>query len=610
MFLSGSFPASMASLPLRVFRGVAPFTDTTWTELGSSGDLTLGELNWFERRLMSQTEEDLLALVHWLDEHATLPLRVHIRPRTAKLVDQTIGVSPAGPTGLAMRRMLDDPLVQVLQSQQMPPREIDQLLEYWCKRYRPVDDTSASLLDELERHLWKNPRHRGMLSERYGFRQRAPRTFAEMAEAHGFTPQRGRQLVARAWEPLHALREPLPLLHQAYRLLLEAGEPLPLQEWHRSLPRATSPTHWWELRVVRRMHDWTGMVPVAWVEHEGLEWAAPSAPDLKARLERIASQCKAATRRFALPPSLAPIAPPDHALAVRYLRAHRTRFARSPGGWWVRRPGDGTDNGARAPRRLLTALGPLAVDELRGGLRRIQIAVDDDPRRRMTLPTVEQLPSVLRTAGFDVDEHGMVGLGTRQPGPEPGTRSAAIIRALRGVDHELTWTEMQQRCAAEGITRNQMSQLAGRSPMLRRLGRGRYTLRGSGIAVGVEEDWSPPDAPPDALIEDQCRESGTVVLGWRVDPTHAFARHPLNIFRPRDGQYFIVIGTRRWRVWVERPWIRGLHRLEARLRRLGVRQMRVKFTPGSTELIPLKADPWGPYTPPREWPGRDRVQEL
>lgn len=588
------FHAPLAMLPLRPLREVAPFSQSTWHEIDRYQLDVLGDLNTLDRRLSEQAEADLTALHQWLSESACLPLRVHLRRSTRTLLAQKVGSSPTGPSARAMLHLLDDSLLFAMQAIRFSPRGIDQIIALWLSHYLAEDDTAKSILTELELHLGTHERGRAILIAHQGFAAPEKMTLERLGQQYGFTRERARQLEGKVVVKLGQANV-LPLFAlQAYRILIEAGGPLPLSLWRKRLPPGFRPRTPWELRVLRRLHDWTGMMPLTWTEHEGVEWATAtneSSVELLARLARVASACREATNRFAMVPSLKPIVATDHQLAKLYLHAHPERYVRAAGGWWVSRPTE-THDGAKAVRRILGTLGPLEVNELRGALKRIRVAVSTDPARRMVVPTLARLPAVLRTAGFVVDDAGMVSLGARRPGRVPKRRVLAMIEVFRAEARELSWKELIALVEARGVDHNQVGQLISRSPFVRRTGHGRYVLRGSGLAAGEDEDYREPDAPAASLTESRRLRDGTIVLAWRIDPDRGYGRHPLGEVRPGNGLYYVTLRHRNWRVLVEGDWIRGLQRLESRLRKANHRKMRVMLKPLDPEFIPIQTDPY------------------
>lgn len=590
------FPAPLSMLPLRLLSEVAPFTMTTWHEIDRLELTTLGELSSLERRLSAQTEEDLDMLAQWLRESGALPLRVFLPRWLLNLIVQAIGPMPSGPSATALQHLLDDPLVFALQALQLPPSQIRRALRRWADRFhrnKDVHEEPVSILAELQGQLPpKVARDREVLIAFRGFATRESMTLGELGVEYGVSAGRIGMLAARDQDILTSLPIPSPLLLQAYRILVEAAEPLPLATWHARIPVAFRPRNQWELRVLHRLHEWTSRMPVAWLEHEGVEWVAAtgeSAASIRRRLAHVIPAIREPLRQFALVPSLEPVAEDDRDLARQYLSAHPDRFIRAPGGWWLSRP-DQEHDGAELPRHILGTLGELSVAELRGGLRRMHTALPEDTRGRMRVPSLERMPGVLTAAGFEVTPTGMVRLGSRTPGRAPEPRTGGLLALFRAHPRELAWNEIMGLVEMHGMDRARIGYLLRWSPLIRRTGRGRYVLRGSEIAVGRDIDLRPPQAPPELLVESREGSAGQIIMAWKLVAGSKYGRYPLGSVRPPEGEYHLTMRGRKWRVQVVGESIRGLQRLATHLQRAGHKQMRIKIKPGKHEIIPIVTD--------------------
>lgn len=567
---------------LGLFEDVAPFTRDTWQELKHLGVNTLGDINGIEQRLSAQAESDIEALELWLRTTGSLPLRQQLRRSTLAAIDAAIGASRPNRSTWAMLHLLDDPVTLVLQSFQVPLSQIEQALLEWARSDWATQGAAPSVADELERMMGPDKRGPTILVAHQGLRQRYKMKLHELGDQLGISRERVRQLEQRARLALAERVIVLPQVHHAYRILVLAGQPLPLSHWHGMLPKSMRPATKWELRAVHCMHEVTGAMPVTWVLHEGEDWAVAgkvSAKELMQRLTATASRIRSVTNRFAMPPSLKPIPKQNRELANLYFLAHPEWFACSPSGWWVSLPHDDID-GAKDVRYMLSALGPLSVADLRGGLRRVRVAVSKAPHRRMAVPPVEQLAGVLRTAQFKVDRSQMVHLGDRNPGRRIGKRATHLIEAFRKHGKVMTWNDAHRLLGESGGSVESLKQLISRSPLVTRLGRGRYALRGSEVAAaeGHEVDYVRPDALREALVFEGYWTFNQIELCWRVHPHHSHGRYPSGSIAIPTGRYLMKLKGRRWKIWVEEGgWIRGLGGIESRARRAGMSEMVVRI---------------------------------
>jgi hypothetical protein len=132
-------------------------------------------------------------------------------------------------------------------------------------------------------------------------------------------------------------------------------------------------------------------------------------------------------------------------------------------------------------RRML-AFGPHPVTELRAGMQATTYG-----RPRQARP-----PSVAALAAYVASQPEYVvrdGVARRRHGvpPVPARTDAAMVAAFRAArTREMTTAQLHNGLAAAGFSRAGFSHLLKTSPILRRVGYGRYTLRAACDAVCSE----------------------------------------------------------------------------------------------------------------------------
>jgi len=129
-------------------------------------------------------------------------------------------------------------------------------------------------------------------------------------------------------------------------------------------------------------------------------------------------------------------------------------------------------------RRML-AFGPHAVTELRAG---VQATMYGRPRQGRP-PSVEALAAYVASQPKYVVREGVARRRRGVP-PEPARTDAAMVAAFRAArTREVTTAQLHHGLAAAGFSRPGFSLLIKRSPILRRVGYGRYTLRAAHAAM-------------------------------------------------------------------------------------------------------------------------------
>jgi hypothetical protein len=189
--------------------------------------------------------------------------------------------------------------------------------------------------------------------------------------------------------------------------------------------------------------------------------------------------------------------------------------------------------------KMLSVAGTLTVRDLRSGITRHHRSQGFAPPSAVLLEMCRHIP------GLSVDGHVVTKPGLSDLDHLLGDSERIIVDVLKENGPVLDSIRLQQMCVERGMNRSTFAVYLGYSPVIERLERGVYALRGSEVRPGVVEGLMPKFHRSKVLKDFGWTKRGEVWTLYKVSPnmisTGTFYV-PANMRRFVDGEFALHTG--------------------------------------------------------------------
>jgi len=536
---------------------------------------------------------DLASAVAWLIEAEGRPASEYLEDRVRARVAAVLARPAAGDGSLVtevfenVRRMVQTPLLRATIEWRMRPavalRHIGAVVTVL---ERLAEGQPVSILDEISLFFQGLSDRDRMFVVRYlGFDGKPDETLEVLGAQAGITRERVRQIVQRFIDRNSPMRPPLPICEATIRVLANTEGPLTLDRWHEELPDALRPDSPSALSSLRTLERWGWLGENTWLRAGGfaLVIAGVGHEEVGREFLRVVTPAlRGAMALGAASVGQLSVGMGQQRAVVESLLLSGGLWERVDGDWFVLRESRGHLL-PRVAEKMLAVLGPLTVDQIRGGLRRYR---ESKFRRRLDVPPRAILRRVLQAGGMRVSENGdVVNLVEIPSDVTLSGGEAALLDAFRdkGV---LTLHEVVGAIRERGFSEALGRYLLTSSPLISRMTYGLYALRGrrmthADVATAAGRLTEQSER---SLIDQQFQVDGSVLARYRLPADRELVTFYIRPGMIPEGVWTLVDGHGREPIMVRPTYVTGLQQVGRRMQKAGATEIEVRFDVGRTEV--------------------------